>query len=320
MARTPKTNQCGYCNQPFGYERKSQKYCGRQCSGKAIAETKTPEVKCAKCHAIVGVRITASAILLNKNKSTICAFRRENNLANLHAWKRHENNQRILDDAKQRGIITTAWKEEYKSWIASAMALDWRDPTPAYERQKEKARIKYAENREYFREYQKRVYSTPEQRAKRSAYNKEWSRRNKDKIKLLSKKYRKENPDKFRQFARKQRSKPIVRIRESLSRRLRELVGTVNGKSRSVGCTSSFLKDHIQSQFVNGMTWSNYGTVWHIDHIRPLASFDLLDPAQRDIANNWSNLRPMFADENMAKGDKILNHAELGGNLFGWAA
>jgi hypothetical protein len=54
------------------------------------------------------------------------------------------------------------------------------------------------------------------------------------------------------------------------------------------------------------MTWENYGPVWHVDHIRPCASFDLTDPAQQRECFHFSNLQPLFAAENLAKGDKIL--------------
>jgi hypothetical protein len=48
-----------------------------------------------------------------------------------------------------------------------------------------------------------------------------------------------------------------------------------------LGCTSVEFKDHLESQFTEGMTWGNHGTHgWHMDHIRPCASFDLKDPTR----------------------------------------
>lgn len=52
------------------------------------------------------------------------------------------------------------------------------------------------------------------------------------------------------------------------------------------------------------MTWENYGPVWHVDHIRPCASFDLQDPAQQRECFNFKNLQPLFAKENLKKGDR----------------
>jgi hypothetical protein len=53
------------------------------------------------------------------------------------------------------------------------------------------------------------------------------------------------------------------------------------------------------------MTWENHGRYgWHIDHIRPCASFDLADPEQQRKCFHYTNLQPLWASENMRKGDK----------------
>ena len=68
-----------------------------------------------------------------------------------------------------------------------------------------------------------------------------------------------------------------------------------------LGCTYDEARRHIESQFRDGMTWSNYGKVWEIDHIRPISSFDLSDPSQRMMAANFCNLQPLLVAENRAK-------------------
>lgn len=71
-----------------------------------------------------------------------------------------------------------------------------------------------------------------------------------------------------------------------------------------VGCSITELKAHLESNFEEGMTWDNYARHgWHIDHIRPCASFDLSDEQQQKTCNNWRNLLPMWAEENISKGD-----------------
>jgi hypothetical protein len=79
---------------------------------------------------------------------------------------------------------------------------------------------------------------------------------------------------------------------------------TVNarGTFSAVGCSIQELRAHIEKQFTPGMTWANYGE-WHVDHIRPCASFDLSDPEQFSACFNWSNLQPLWAAENLSKSD-----------------
>lgn len=61
------------------------------------------------------------------------------------------------------------------------------------------------------------------------------------------------------------------------------------------------LIDHIESLFKEGMSWDNYGS-WHIDHIKPISSFNLKD--REDMIACWSlnNLQPLWAIENLKKG------------------
>lgn len=71
-----------------------------------------------------------------------------------------------------------------------------------------------------------------------------------------------------------------------------------------VGCTPAELVCHLEEQFTDGMSWDNYGE-WHIDHIRPVASFKQLgtDPAEQRQCFHYSNLQPLWALENIKKGD-----------------
>lgn len=58
-----------------------------------------------------------------------------------------------------------------------------------------------------------------------------------------------------------------------------------------------------KSKFQKGMTWENHGD-WHIDHIKAIATFNLLDEDEQKKCFHWSNLQPLWADENISKGDK----------------
>ena len=58
------------------------------------------------------------------------------------------------------------------------------------------------------------------------------------------------------------------------------------------------------------MTWQNYG-IWHIDHIQPLSKFNLLKLEQQKIAFNYKNLQPLWAIDNLKKGDRTESSETL---------
>lgn len=73
---------------------------------------------------------------------------------------------------------------------------------------------------------------------------------------------------------------------------------------RDLGCTIAELKAHLESKFQPGMTWENWSLHgWYIDHIRPLASFDLTDREQLLQAVHYTNLQPLWATDNIRKSD-----------------
>lgn len=70
-----------------------------------------------------------------------------------------------------------------------------------------------------------------------------------------------------------------------------------------VGCSPAFLREHLENLFTDGMTWENQGE-WHIDHIRPCASFDLTTEEERHKCFHYTNLQPLWAADNISKGAK----------------
>lgn len=71
-----------------------------------------------------------------------------------------------------------------------------------------------------------------------------------------------------------------------------------------VGCTVELLKQHIEQQFTENMSWDNRSE-WHVDHIVPLSSFDLSDIETQKKAFHWTNLQPLWEADSLAKGSKI---------------
>ena len=75
--------------------------------------------------------------------------------------------------------------------------------------------------------------------------------------------------------------------------------------SQYLGYSTTELRAHLERQFVKGMSWENKGK-WHIDHIRPVASFDIPSIESDEFRDCFGlhNLRPVWAKENMRKGAK----------------
>lgn len=108
------------------------------------------------------------------------------------------------------------------------------------------------------------------------------------------------------------RTDPAFKVKFTLRKQLRKFVSGECKVDRKdmFGCTIKHLVQHLENQFERGMKWSNHGE-WHIDHILPCASFNLMDVEEQKKCFHWTNLRPMWACENMSKSDKISG-AQLG--------
>ena len=71
-----------------------------------------------------------------------------------------------------------------------------------------------------------------------------------------------------------------------------------------IGCTPQLLKEHLESQFLEGMCWENHGLFgWHIDHIIPLSSAKTEEELYKLC--HYTNLQPLWAEDNLKKGDRL---------------
>ena len=107
---------------------------------------------------------------------------------------------------------------------------------------------------------------------------------------------------------RKAREDPNFRIARSLRSRIRTVLRIQKARKSSslyeiIGCSKNELKKHLESLFKTGMSWDNYGK-WHIDHIKPCNSFNLIQEEEQKKAFNYKNLQPLWELENLKKSDK----------------
>ena len=144
--------------------------------------------------------------------------------------------------------------------------------------------------------------------------NKKYREENPDKVKEQRKKYREENPDKVKE-KRKYTKDPIYRTAELTRSRILKIFKskglTKNKKTlEMLGTTFENFTFHLESQFKDGMTWENQGKVWHIDHKVPIS----LAKTEEEVykLNHYTNLQPLFGEENLSKSAKLLpEHEEL---------
>ena len=141
-----------------------------------------------------------------------------------------------------------------------------------------------------------------------------WRKNNPEKARAQRHLWAKNNPDKVRESTKRwlKSGSPKAenyRISNLLRRRI---LGALTGKTKAahtlelLGCSIEQFREHLQKQFRSGMQWNNHGSVWEIDHKLPCASFDLSDPSQQRKCFHYSNMQPLFKQENREKRDKIL--------------
>lgn len=218
----------------------------------------------------------------NPEKMQLCRSRwRERNLDRI-LIKRRERVERITG---RKVIPRSSISSEEKLRKARIRSYRW------YHAHKHEIKNKVLErSARWYRKNRHKIKLSPEQRRRRLEWQKEW---------------RKKNPERRRAYELKQRQNIQRVIKQRLSTRVTAVLRRRNIRKSSktielIGCTWRFLKYHIENQFDLGMSWSNRH-MWHIDHIRPCASFDLTDKQQQRECFHYSNLRPLWAYENMKK-------------------
>jgi hypothetical protein len=162
-----------------------------------------------------------------------------------------------------------------------------------------------AQCRECDVEYDKQYQSKTNVRAERDKT---------DKAKQYRKKYVIENLDWWRKYEREYRCNRrkediFFKIKGNMSARLSDLINKRNLGTTTlelIGCDRETFISHIEKQFTKGMTWENYGLKgWHVDHIIPLSSFNLTIEDEVKKACHFTNLQPLWWQDNLEKSNKI---------------
>ena len=198
--------------------------------------------------------------------------------------------------------------------VNSECKICLRERWNAHSKANRKKKLKYA--RDYYRANRDKILK--QMAANREAnkeYARDYYRANRDKILKQKAAYREANKDRIIQHnidyqIRRRKENPEFRMLCNLRSRLNLALKGLNKADTTmnlIGCTTKELKVHLENQFAEGMSWDNYGSDgWHIDHIIPCASFDLSDPEQQRQCFHYTNLQPLWAEDNLRKSDKIL--------------
>jgi hypothetical protein len=193
---------------------------------------------------------------------------------------------------------------------------NWRTITNPKLRKKMREKAYYKNNKEIIKKQATEYYINNKDKVKdyyesrKNTVLKQYNQVNKDRIKECNKNWCKIN----RKPKLSVTEREIRKLNYKLSNRLRQrLCKAIDGNYKAgsavndLGCTVEQLKQHLESKFSPGMSWDNWRIDgWHIDHIKPLASFDLTDRKQFLEACNYTNLQPLWATDNLRKGDNIL--------------
>ena len=183
----------------------------------------------------------------------------------------------------------------------------------------------YLKNKEKINQYSKKRYQEHKEEVKKRT--RDYFKQHKVHYRNLKRKYVKNNFKKVqealkqwkiknkqhileyqRNYRKKYRKILNNRIKFYYSTRIRMVLKGLSKSKRTLellGCSIEFLKCYLASKFTLGMSWKNYNyRGWHIDHIKPCASFDLSKASEQRKCFNYMNLQPMWREDNQKKGSK----------------
>lgn len=274
---------------------------------------------------------------LSKSKSNAVA-RHEGPLPNPRIGKKRtdEQRKRISDSLKGRSL-----SPEHRENITKGHAYRKLPADQKLKKRNDKQNQRRAEDPEKFRkrarEYYQRTLAKARERNRKYTENKdykikrkEYLRENSEQIAASKREWNRLHPatdadrDRVSRWKKSERGKELLKvnyenrylndiqfkIKTAIRNRFRMAIKGRSKKGSAVnllGCSIEFFIDYLASLFKPGMEWSNWSRHgWHIDHIRPLASFDLTDPEQLVAACHYTNLQPLWALDNLKKGATVI--------------
>ena len=144
-----------------------------------------------------------------------------------------------------------------------------------------------------------------------------WYEQNKEHRKEYLKEYREKNIEKIREVKRtyektRKHNDPLYKLISNFRTAVYQVLKENNvDKNRHYFEILKYTPDeliiHLEEKFTDEMSWDNYG-IWHVDHIRPISSFNIQEIGDESFMECWSlnNLQPLWCDENIRKSNKTV--------------
>lgn len=210
-----------------------------------------------------------------------------------------------------------SWKRKWLLGNRKESSDYWKD----YNKKRSAYLISYRRryrtaNRERLLAQNKTYRSDPVNRQKSIENAKRWRLENPERNKQSNRNYITKNravvsSRKIDYVLRRRKTDLQFRLLMVLRTRINCAIRGVEGADKSartvalLGCSVEFFKSFLESQFKPGMSWDNHGTVWQIDHVIPIAKFDITTPDGQRQAFNYSNCQPLLCELNAAKKDQL---------------
>lgn len=173
-----------------------------------------------------------------------------------------------------------------------------------YECKRQRNKVHYSRYPDVIKSINKRSYDKYPDRA--LARSQRWSEQNRERSNRIKQNYKIRHREKYLKAEsdrqKEKRKDPFWRLCKNMSKAIwANLKGQKGYRHWETLVKYSFeeLKVHLESQFRDGMEWTNYGTFWHVDHIKPLSRCSTFEEAWR-----LENLQPLTVTENLTKGNK----------------
>jgi hypothetical protein len=223
--------------------------------------------------------LTKSVKEFHKNKSKKDGFQEHCKVC--RTLKARQNKKKLQEYRKE-------WYQKNSDKVKSMENLRYHSNKDTINEQK---KIRYREDESYkskVRESHKKYYENNKEFFSKLA--KDWAEKNKSKRNEISRRH-------YHKY------KTLMICRRLIKRTIKYL-GTEKELTtiELLGYTPLNLKESIESKFQEGMNWKNYGE-WHIDHIKPISSFEKTENPK--VINSLDNLQPLWAFDNLSKGNRF---------------